>query len=410
MTSDKRRPHQHVGGSFIPRCSIAAFCETDEAHEILSGVFANPIMSRAEVGLNRGSLDAVLKTYDVGETPDLLIVEFSGFADELDPLADICSEDTLVIIIGSKNDVIQYRKLIAKGVEDYLFHPLTEDIVISSLMRAFAGQRPFNAAKMITAVGAGGGMGSSTVAQSIATILSADPQAKVLLMDLDLYFGSSTLNFDFAPVKGLRDLLRFSGTLAVDDVELLMAEQRPRLFVLAAEPDLNPPEYFDIETLMKIIDLASLTVDFIVFDLPSGWGEVQSTVVDRSDMVCIVAEPTLLGFRNAIALKAHLDLTPEQRVTSYLVLNKYDQKSETTLDKKAFQKTYDASKITTVPELTDLFKRAHETSKLPLEVSGSKVLRGVFTSLVYKLQNDTKNQISGPVKTSLLGKLFKRSI
>jgi pilus assembly protein CpaE len=410
MTSNIRRPHQHVGGSFIPRCSIAAFCETDEAHEILTGVFANPIMSRAEVGLNRGSLDAVLKTYDVGETPDLLIVEFSGFADDLDPLAEICSEDTLVIIIGSQNDVIQYRKLVAKGVEDYLFHPLTEDIVISSLMRAFAGQRPFNAAKMITAVGAGGGMGSSTVAQSIAMVLSEDPKSKVLLMDLDLFFGSSTLNFDFAPVKGLRDLLRFSGTLTVNDVELLMAEQRARLFVLAAEPDLNPPDYFDIETLMKIIDLASLTVDYVVIDLPSGWGELQSTVVDRSDAVCIVAEPSLLGFRNAIALKAHLDLTPEQRATSYLVLNRYEHKSEVTLDVKAFQKTYEARNITTIPELTDVFKRAHEASKLPLEVSGSKGLKSVFTSLVAQVQDRTRKQKIEHDKPSFLGKLFKRSI
>jgi pilus assembly protein CpaE len=409
MASNLRRPHQHVGGSFIPRCNIAAFCESEAAYKTLSNVFENPIMSRASTELKRGSLDTVMNAYEIGQTPDLIILEFSGFADDLDALAEICSENTFVIIIGNDNDVIHYRRLVAKGVEDYLFHPLTEDIVISSLMRTFAGQRPFNSAKLFTAVGAGGGVGSSTVAQSIAVLLAQDSQTKVLLLDLDLYFGTSTLNFGFTPVKGLRDLLRFSGTLAVNDVELLMSEQRSGLFVLASEPDLTPPETFDIDGLMKILDLASLTVDYVVCDLPSGWGDLQSAVVSRSDKISIVAEPTLLGFRNAVALKAHLDLNPEPGQNLQLVLNRYISSDKLKLDVKSFQKSYPSDNITVIGDHSDLMMRANEESKLPIELSGNKQFKETFTALVKRLSKKAEDVSIKPDKPTFLEKVFKRS-
>ena len=410
MTSNRRRPHQNVGGSFIPRCTIDVFCYSELAHSVVKKTLNNPILGRAQTKLIQGSINTVLSSYKIGKTPDVLVVEFMGDADELEALADICSEETKVIIIGADNDVILYRKLMARGIEDYLFFPLNEDIVISSFMRIFAGERPFNAAKVIAVAGAGGGMGNSTIAQSIAYLLSTNPSSRVALIDLDFYFGASTLNFDFTPAKGLRDLMHFSGSLSVNDIELLLVEQRPRLYVLASEPTLEPLRQFDIETLIKIIDIVSLTADFVVIDLPSGWGDIQNEVVCTSDAVCLVAEPTLAGFRNVAAIKAHLDADIRVARQPRLVINQYDSKASSAVDIKDFSKLYGAMSIVTVPQMTELLTSADEQVRLPLEVSGARKLHGIMSDLVGKLLSEAPAATSSaPKARSLLSKFLTRS-
>lgn len=408
MNNKRRRPHESVGGTFIPRCTIEAFCHSDQAKSVLDQTFQNPILARAKTKIVHGSLDTVLGNYKIGKTPDVLVVEYTGDVDDLEPLADICSEDTKVIIIGVANDVIHYRKLMARGVEDYLFSPLTENIIISSFLRIFAGERPFTSGQVVAVAGAGGGMGNSTVAQSIAHLLSEDPSNRVALIDLDFYFSASTLNFDFIPAKGLRDLLLFSGSLSMNDVELLLVEQRPRLSVLAAESTLTPLKQFDVETLMKIIDIVSLTTDYVVIDLPSGWGEIQNEVVCTADTACLVAEPSLAGLRNVAAIKAHLDADIRIAKQPKLVINRYDSKASSAVDIKAFEKLYGAMSIMSMPDMTDILTRASAEGLLPLEVSGARKLRVLMLDVVDKLLSK-EPEISTSAARSLFSRFFVRS-
>lgn len=118
MQPKRRIPHHYVGSSFIPRCSIAAFCHTDAALSTMSKVFESEATARAQKELINGSVKEVANKYAAGETPDLLIIEFSGSIEDLDPIAEICSEETRVIIIGAENDVVLYRRLLSKGIEE----------------------------------------------------------------------------------------------------------------------------------------------------------------------------------------------------------------------------------------------------------------------------------------------------
>lgn len=387
MTQDDAPLHRSAT-AFIPRCTIAAFAETSEMAQVLKALGDDPILARTRYSVSPGSLAAAVDAFPVGRTPDVLLIEYSGDAENLDQLAEICSETTHVIVIGTQNDVVYYRKLIAKGVADYLFGPVTQDIVLSSLLRVFAGDRPFSSGRVIAVVGAGGGSGTSSLAQAFAMLLAERENTRALLIDLDVYFGTATLNFDFKPLKGVRELMRMTGVPVLADVEKALVEQRKDLLVLASAPSLALADSFDTEQLVAVLDIARQTVDHVVVDLPDGWSALHETVLEHADAICIATTASLQGYRNVTAIRNRLARDEHRIASPQVVLNQYRKGAPGVLSVETFQKVCGAQNVTVVPDVSELFLRAQEESRMPLDLPQSRAFRGALEPVLRRLMGD----------------------
>jgi pilus assembly protein CpaE len=128
-------------------------------------------------------------------------------ADSKDPVGEIiallklCGAETPVVAIGLINDVKLYRNLRDAGVADYLVKPVPSE-VLSAAIKESASPKPRDPIKlrstpMIAFIGARGGVGTTTTALSVGWSIAQ--QRKVILLDLDLHFGSAALSLESSP-------------------------------------------------------------------------------------------------------------------------------------------------------------------------------------------------------------------
>src|ERR1700693_3569319 len=127
--------------------------------------------SIANSHVHRGTIvDAIELLQKLDRSPRQLIVDVSGSTMPLSDLArlsDVCEPSVAVVVVGDRNDVDLYRSLLGAGVQDYLFKPLS----VGLLQRALAARDPgaaVRAGRAVSFVGARGGVGTTTIALSLA--------------------------------------------------------------------------------------------------------------------------------------------------------------------------------------------------------------------------------------------------
>lgn len=140
----------------IPRISIQAFCETESLQQSIGEFAADRRIARAHVKTHMGGTRAAIEFYQNAPTPNVVIVESDldgdALVNELNLLADVCDAETKVIVIGSRNDVELYRRLIKFGVSEYLVTPLSTIDLISALggMYTAPDAEPFEGSHKLT--------------------------------------------------------------------------------------------------------------------------------------------------------------------------------------------------------------------------------------------------------------------
>jgi pilus assembly protein CpaE len=195
----------------LPRINIQAFCEDQNTANILNQASKDRRLSKTHVSVQMGGMNAASHYYLNAPTPNLIIIESMHNRDamvmDVDRLASVCDTGTKVIVIGHVNDVLLYRELLARGVSEYLVMPLNVSQVMESLSNLYNNPGSDPLGNAIAFVGAKGGAGASTVCHNTAWAISQDIMSDVVIVDLDLPFGTAGLDFNQDPVQGIADAL-----------------------------------------------------------------------------------------------------------------------------------------------------------------------------------------------------------
>lgn len=287
----------------IPRITVQCFCETDLVRQTLETAAGDRRMSRTHISVNLGGIAAAVQFYQTAPTPNLIVVESQlpseGLMQELGQLAEVCDTDTRVIVIGHYNDILLYRQLIGQGISDYLVAPVTLADIMSSISSIFTSSEDDLLGRMTAFIGAKGGAGSSTICHNVAWSISEMYQNEVVLVDLDLAFGTANMNLDQDPTQGIADAV-FSPE-RVDEILLdrLLAQCAEHLSLLAAPSTLERTYDFEATAFSSILELTQKTAPSVIVDIPNQWNGWTKQVLAAADEVVVTAEPELANLRNA---------------------------------------------------------------------------------------------------------------
>ena len=288
--------------TFIPHATIQIFAETEAFEAAAEAALSDRRMSRVKGSLRKGSLEAARLAYENAPSPDLLIIESTTGGDQtlqsLDRLAEVCASATNVVIIGYVNDVSFYRRLIEGGVKDYAIGPLEPLDLLKLIANAF-GASTARIGRTVAVTGTCGGIGASTIAQNLASMLASRPGAHAILADFDLHFGSSTLAFNLDARQGVLEAASNSSRLDAVLLDRLLADHRGDLRVLASPASLDSDAVLDAASANQIIEVAAAAAPYVVIDLPRLWCDAARHTLKVADDVVIVASPTLRSLRNA---------------------------------------------------------------------------------------------------------------
>ena len=282
-------------------------------------------MSRARAKLLPGGVAAAIDLYHRETSANLIIVEnrapIAELYKQLEALADVCVAGTKVIVIGNANDVGVYRELLFRGVSDYAVAPLDPLSIISLVSRAYQESDTSRFGRVLAFVGAGGGAGSSTIAQNVAATIARSYGCSVIFADLDLPFGTAGLGFDLNPSETIAQALNDGGRF--DDIllERLLTKHDDHLQVLTAPATLDQTHELTEDAFERVLDVAQANASFVVVDVPRVWTPWVKKTLLTADEVIITALPNLASFRN---LKNLIEMLKKARLNDEppkLILN-----------------------------------------------------------------------------------------
>lgn len=180
--------------------------------------------------------------------------------------------------------------------------------------------------RVYTVGGPSGGCGKTTVATSLAAMLARDPEAKVVLVDLDVQFGEVVAALQLRASTTLYDVLFDEHDEPADDAavaEALAASLTDTRYGFKVLPAPSDPAQADAvgapETDQLLTQLRN-QFDYVVVDSPRGLREMALAALDHSDHLVVVSQVDVPGLSNLKIYLAMLDmLGVEQRST---ILNK----------------------------------------------------------------------------------------
>ncbi|MEM5518791.1 AAA family ATPase [Henriciella sp. AS95] len=304
----------HGGDRAIPAISILAFYENDSSRDMIEKVAADRRMQNASLEVMSGGIPAAIEHLSHNATPNLLIVESSAssgtMVNQIDELAGQCEEGVQVMVIGATNDISLYRQLVARGVDEYLVPPIEPVQMVRAIGNMFTDPDAPFVGKSISVIGAKGGVGSSTIAHNLAWALAENARVNTSLVDLDLSFGTTSLDFNHETQQTIADALMAPERADDAVIGRLLAKATDRLSLFTAPASVNQLMDIDAEAYSTVIEGVRRLMPFVVLDLPHGWSQWIYNTLVGSDEVILVCQPDLASLRNG---KNMLDQLKSQR-------------------------------------------------------------------------------------------------
>ena len=363
------------GHRAIPAISAIAFCESQRTVGLMEAVASDRRMAQATLQTQDGVLEAAIAYLQENQTPNLLILESSAanatMIAQIDELASHCDEGVQVMVIGNTNDIGLYRQLMARGVSEYLVPPVPPVQIVRSICQLFADPDAPFVGKSSSVRGAKGGVGASTIAHNLAWSLSESAQVSTALIDLDLSFGTTALDFNHENQQTVADALL--APERVDDavVAKLLAKVTDRLSLFTAPATVSQIMDIPAESYTAIIDTVRRVMPYVVLDMPHAWNEWTYKTLLSSDEVILVCQPDLASLRNG---KNFIDELKTQRPNDTppkLIVNMTGVPKRPEIPTKDFAAAIEVDPSIILPFDPQLFGTASNNGQMISETDGA---------------------------------------
>jgi pilus assembly protein CpaE len=363
---------------------LIAFLADDITRETVNRLVAQ--LGWRNAMIRQGGIAAAAQTIDAAAPPALLLIDISDNEDPLsamDALAEICPPATRVVTVGTSNDIMLYRRLLAMGVVDYLHKPIAPEALYEALLQASrpveraAPAAATKEARVIALVGARGGVGTTTLAAGIGWCLSEEHQQRVALLDLDLQFGNLALGLDLEPGRGLREALEHPERIDSLFLSGAMSSAGERLRILSAEEALDDHPLLDPSAVDPLLTALNDDFDCVIVDLPRALDGMARRLLARAETTAIVTDLSLAAMRDTHRL-INLMAVLRPGATPLLLANRVGMLSRGEIARAEFEKSiglkidyvipYDAKAASAMAEHGKALPAAARSSKAAAEL------------------------------------------
>jgi pilus assembly protein CpaE len=340
MIYDANNNPEKTIDALLPRLNIAIYSLNNHLSEIAGQLMIDRRFTNSKISVFSGGVMAAINYYKDNLTPDLIIIEFSSDLNEmmhdLSLLSEVCDVKTRVIIAGQINDVTVYRELIRNGIAEYLVLPTTTTALINAISNLYNDKNSVPLAPSVTFVGAGGGVGTSIIAQSIALSLANNYNTDTIFIDLDTTFPLANLSWSVEESSKNITALIQNAQGYVDDTLLrsclVKVSDNVTLLTSTSDPLYQHDDSHD-DLLSDMIKASKRLSDFTIIDIPSGLLNIEKRIaLLNSTHIVIVTEPTIKSIRNLGVLYYAIQSMRPNDAAPFIILNKVNPDSKSQLD------------------------------------------------------------------------------
>jgi len=397
----------------VPRVSIQAFCETPEIAAIVQAAIADRRMGKTHVKQNMGGAAAAVEAYRSAPTPNVIVLEATAnreaLVEQLDELSHFCDAGTKVVVLGRVNDIVLYRQLMARGVSEYLVAPFTAVDFVQAISHLFRspGAKPLG--RVISVIGAKGGVGSSTIAHNLSWALAAGLDMATIIADFDLGFGTAGLDYNQDPPQGVAEAVFAPERVDTTLIDRLLSKCGDKLHLLAAPATLDRLYDFPDTSFDSVVDTLRVAAPWIVLDLPHAWNGWTRRMLIAADEVIVVAGPDLANLRNAKNIIDNIRGSRPNDHPPRLVINGVGMPKRPEISVADFAKTVEMQPFAVIPHDAKLFGAASNNGQMIAEIEPKGKVAEAFADLASDLAGrgearKTKRGLFDPLLAKLVGK------
>ena len=232
---------------------------------------------------------------------------------DADPSAAVLAIDRLakqfdqcrVIAYSRSSDGAVILRAIRAGAKEFLTVPIDLDDVAEALRNVGASSGPSQCLTLAVA-GATGGVGSSSVAVNLASILAEDPDHSVVLIDLDAALGDVDVLLDVVQGQTLLDVLQNVDRLDFGLLRRSLTKLDSGLFLLPRPEHVCDAAAIRPEPLNRLLVQLKASFSHIVLDLSKSYTALDVVALEHCDLAVLVSQLTLPSLRNVVRLQQAL--------------------------------------------------------------------------------------------------------
>ena len=238
---------------------------------------------------------------------------------------------TPIIVLSAAKQEQDILAGYSHGADDYIGKPIDlavlaakiETILRQTRVVAEVVAAPRKLGVVIAFAHGKGGVGATTLAANVATAIATDGKS-VVLIDLNLQFGTAAMFFDLRPRATIVEFARGDvSRVTEEDFAQYLADHKSGVRILAAPPSPEEAELVSVGAVQQAIDLARGGRDAVVLDLAAKLDEITLAALDVTDIVCVVSAPHLAALRSTsdtLAMLTRIGISDE-RILVALVRN-----------------------------------------------------------------------------------------
>ncbi|MGO8686004.1 MAG: CpaE family protein [Candidatus Dormibacteria bacterium] len=240
---------------------------------------------------------------------------------------------TGVILLSMEAENEAFRRAMLAGAREFLQKPFSGDEMVAAVRRVHAFEQrkaappsvtaapaaPVAEGKLLTVVGAKGGVGKTTVAANLAVALARSH--RVALVDCSLQFGDVAILLNVSPERTISDLAANNAVADRDVIAEVMSDGPGGVRVLAAPTSPELADYVTTQHLRVLIEQLRASFDFVVVDTAPHLGEITLDVVEMADRVLLVTDLSATAIKNARLLQNVLGVLKIDHESLVLVIN-----------------------------------------------------------------------------------------
>ncbi len=231
---------------------------------------------------------------------------------------------TGVLIVASTLDPTLMLEAMRAGVTEFVTEPITQRDLQAAFDRVVATRPMPDPGSVFAFVGGKGGIGTTSLAVNVATVL-ATGESSALLIDLHVAYGDAAVFLGIEPRFSVADALENVDRIDEAFLRGVVARTKIGLDVLASS-DRALIGHVDIRAVRRLIETAARRYPLVVLDVPRS----DATILDSLDLatrIIVVANQELAAVRSAGRMATALRQRYGKGQVS-VVVSRYDHEAE----------------------------------------------------------------------------------
>jgi pilus assembly protein CpaE len=344
--------------------------------------------------------------HPVAHPPDAIIVDLRGGKSMPAALSTLKRQHAhvgILVVAASLEPKVMLEAMRA-GANEFLTEPVSARELVETLKRLMAQRVAPPAGQVFAFIGAKGGVGTTTAAVNVATVLAGVSAAKTLVVDLHLANGDAAVFLGAEPRFSIMDALE--NTHRFDDAFFrgLVATTKAGPHLLASSERVLPhsiqPEHYRL-----VVDFAARLYRYVILDVPRS-DPTTLDALDAATSIVIMANQELSTVRSASRLGTALrQRYGKERVR--VVVSRFDKQAEITPDD--VERVVGGNIRHIVPSDYRLALQAMNRGR-PLCLENHNKISASFRHLAHDLAGvEASAAPRGSEPTSIFGRLTSRS-